>query len=396
MKIQVVSQFYYPDNFKINEITEELTRLGHEVKVLTGLPDYTTGNIPKEYRLFRNRKQNVLGAEIKRVPIIARRKGAAFRAFNYASFIVTSSLHAIFSKKPDCDAIFVYETSPVFQALPAIIWKKRTGIKLVLYCCDLWPESMKAWGVKENSLIYRMVKSFSGWLYRSCDVVAITSKPFKEYLVDICRVDSDKIVYLPQHADDIYSDIVGEYEYNGTIDFLFAGNIGAVQNIDCIIEATELIEKDKDFVVHILGDGSELAKCKNMVSSKKLDDKIVFHGRVPQMDTKKYYKLADCFLLTLSADSFIGMTLPAKAQGYLSAGKPIAAAINGAAREMIEAADCGEAAAAGDAKGLAEKMSIIVDDFESYKQKGINGRKYYEKNYTKEIFIESMLNILKD
>jgi len=396
MVIQIVSQFYYPDNFKINEITEELTKLGHEVNVLTGLPDYSTGQIPKEYKLFKNRKQNVFGASIKRVPIIARRRGVIFRALNYASFIITSSLHAIFRKKSDCDVLFVYETSPVFQALPAIIWKKRTGKKLLLYCCDLWPESMKAWGVKESNIVFKMVKSFSGWLYRSCDVVAITSKPFRDYLIDVCGVDNKKIVYLPQHADDIYKDIVGNYDDNGVVDFLFAGNVGAVQNIDCIIEATALINKDKKFKVHILGDGSELDNCKKLTSSKGLGDKIIFHGRVPQMETKKYYKMADCFLLTLSSGNSIGLTLPAKAQGYLSAGKPIAAAIDGAANEMIRIANCGEVVKASDAKALAEKMSLIIDNFDNYKQKGLNGRRYYEENYTKEIFMNSLLSILKD
>lgn len=395
MKIQIVSEYFYPDNFRINDIVLALTKQGHAVSVLTGLPDYATGYIPCEYHKFQRRKENILGADVHRVSMMARRTGTLFRMLNYGTFLFTSTLYALFTKRPNCDVIFVYETSPIFQALPAIVFKKRTKKKLVLYCCDLWPESMKAWGIQESNPIFKAVKWISGWIYRQCDIVAITSTPFRSYLTTVCGVDDQKIVYLPQHAEDDYADIACQYEDNDCIDFVFAGNIGSVQNVDIILRASAKINVDKHFMVHIVGDGSELENCKQLATELNLNSNIIFHGRYPLSEMKQFYKITDCFLLTLRSGDFIGKTLPAKAQGYLCAGKPIVAAIDGAGREMIEESDCGEVVAASDVDGLALSMTKVIDNFDFYKTKGKNGRKFYEQNYTKEIFMRHLLNILE-
>lgn len=394
MKIWVVTQFYYPDNFRINDIGSELVRQGHTVSVLTGLPDYTTSRIPQEYRWLKKRHETINGVKITRVPTIARRQGIMWRMVNYFSFSLSSSLYALYADK-NVDSIFVYGMSPIFQALPAIVFKKRTKKKLVLYCCDLWPESMKAWGIQESNPVFKAVKWISGWIYRQCDIVAITSTPFRSYLTTVCGVDDQKIVYLPQHAEDDYADIACQYEDNDCIDFVFAGNIGSVQNVDIILRASAKINVDKHFMVHIVGDGSELENCKQLATELNLNSNIIFHGRYPLSEMKQFYKITDCFLLTLRSGDFIGKTLPAKAQGYLCAGKPIVASIDGAGREMIEESDCGEVVAASDVDGLALSMTKVIDNFDFYKTKGKNGRKFYEQNYTKEIFMRHLLNILE-
>ncbi len=394
MNIVVVSEYFYPDNFGINNIVEELVKAGHHVQVLTGLPDYTTFRIPKEYKWFRKRREDFHGASIIRVPTIARRHGVFFRALSYGSFIISSYLYACFCSKTDIDAIFVYQTSPVFQGIPARKLKKRTGKKLVLYCCDLWPESLKAWNVKEKSLLFRMVRRMSEKIYQSCDTIAISSKPFRNYLKEVCGVQEQCITYLPQHAEDLYRDVCGKYEENGQIDFLFAGNVGAVQNIDCIIRAIPYVRTKAPFQVHIVGDGSELEACKQLAQQLHVTDRVRFYGRYPQSEMKRFYQMADCFLLTLRGGDFIGLTLPAKSQSYLSAGKPIVAAIDGAGREVIQEADCGECVPAGDYLGLGESMTQVVEHFDRYRQKGRNGRKFYEENYTREKFMESLKKLL--
>ena len=396
MNILVTSLCFYPDNFRINDIVDELVKQGHNVTVLTGLPDYTTSKIPREYKWFRNRRQRIFGAKVIRVPIIARRQGLFFRILNYSSFVITSSIYALFTKCKDIDAIFSYQTSPVFQSIPALIFRKRTKKKFVLYCCDIWPECLKAWNVKEDSIVFKIVHWISKKIYNSCDTLAISSTSFREYLTNVCEVNDDKIKYLPQHAEDLYSDICGEYVDNGCVDFLFAGNIGAVQNIDCILKAVKQVKTEKEFKVHIVGDGSSLQECKLLVKELEIEDRVVFHGRHPLEKMEDFYKMADCFLLTLRGDSFIGMTLPAKAQGYLSAGKPILGAIDGSAQEMIVEADCGECVNAGDFITLAQKMEHIIENFDQYKIKGLNGRRFYEENFTKEKFMDNMLKLLRN
>jgi glycosyltransferase involved in cell wall biosynthesis len=393
MKILIITQYFYPDNFLINEIASELVRFGHQVKVLTGLPDYSTSKIPREYKWFRKRRESYNGATIYRVPTFARRTGAFFRILNYMSFVCSASLYALFANK-DIDVIWVYAMSPVFQGIPAMVYKWRTGKKSVHYCMDLWPESLKAWSVSEKSLTFKTVKKISGYIYRGCDIVAVTSMPFQQYLIDVCGVDSAKIAYLPQHSDDLYAGIVGRYQDNDCTDFLFAGNLGAVQDIHVIIRAAAIVKTNKKFCVHIVGDGSELTKLKDLAKFLELGSRVIFHGRHSLEDMRTFYRMADCFLLTLRGGDFIGMTLPTKAQGYLCAGKPVLAAIDGSGKELIEQSGCGEVVPAGDVEGLAEKMVKIIENPEKYKDKGRNGRIFYEKHFTKDIFMGRLLELL--
>ena len=395
MKILVLSQYFHPENFRINDICLELVKKGHQVNVLTGLPDYKSGQVPKEYKHFRNRKENWHGVKIARVPIIARRTGTFFRLLNYCSYVATSCTYALFHKKEECDAIFVYQTSPVFQAIAGIIYKAKFKKKLVLYCCDIWPECVKAWNIGENKYIFRMVKKISSWIYNKCDSICITSKPFKKYLHEVCGVPLNKITYLPQHAEDIYSTYRGQYIDNNCIDFVFAGNIGAVQDIQCIIRACKRIQPTENYCVHIVGDGSELENCKRLVNELQLEDKIIFCGRHPIEEMPRFYKLADCFLLTLKGDTSIGLTLPAKRQGYLSAGKPIIWAVEGAAYDVIWEAEGGVAVSSGDDLALSQAMLDVIRNPSLYRNKGEKGSQYYTTHFSKDVFIMSLLKVLK-
>ncbi len=395
MHIVVFSMMYAPDDFKINDIVLELIRQGHSVKVVTGLPDYATSHIPGEYRWFRKRHEKMVRYEVRRLPIIARRHGVLFRMFNYLSYVVSGSIYALFCRKKDTDAILVYETSPIFQAIPALIFKKLAHRPLTLYCCDVWPACVQAWNVSEHSFFYRFSLRASRFIYRRCDTVAVSSRPFIPYLHEVCGVDKERMPYLPQHAEDLYSDICGVYEEDGCTDFLFAGNIGAVQDVECIIKATARLPGELPFKVHIVGAGSNLNACKQLVEQLSLQNKVVFHGRHPQSQMPRYYKMADCMLLTLRGGDMIGETLPAKAQSYLSVGKPIVGAIDGAGREMIIEADCGEGVPAGDNEALAAAMRRVIEHPAVYRQKGQNGRRFFEENYTKALFMQRLMALLQ-
>ncbi len=395
MHIVVFSMMYAPDDFKINDIVLELIRQGHSVKVVTGLPDYATSHIPGEYRWFRKRHEKMVRYEVRRLPIIARRHGVLFRMLNYLSYVVSGSIYALFCRKKGTDAILVYETSPIFQAIPALIFKKLAHRPLTLYCCDVWPACVQAWNVSEHSFFYRFSLRASRFIYRRCDTVAVSSRPFIPYLHEVCGVDKERMPYLPQHAEDLYSDICGVYEEDGCTDFLFAGNIGAVQDVECIIKATARLPGELPFKVHIVGAGSNLNACKQLVEQLSLQNKVVFHGRHPQSQMPCYYKMADCMLLTLRGGDMIGETLPAKAQSYLSVGKPIVGAIDGAGREMIIEADCGEGVPAGDDEALAAAMRRVIEHPAVYRQKGQNGRRFFEENYTKALFMQRLMALLQ-
>ena len=388
MKILVVCQYYYPEQFKINDICEQLVIDGHSVTVLTGLPNYPTGKISEEYQWGRKRKETINGVKVLRCFEIGRKIGVIGMALNYASYMLSALVKMFFFKK-DFDVIFVYQLSPVFMALPGVVLKRLSHKPLYLYCCDIWPESLKNYISDEKSLIYRTVSKFSSYLYSKCDVITVTSKPFIEYFNKAHSIPINRITYNPQHAEDIYLDMDFSSEDEVT-DFVFMGNIGIVQDIDCILDAAEKIKETPNFKVHFVGDGSYLGTSKELVQQKGLGDIVVFHGRHPLEKMPEFYRLADVCLLTLKHDSLVGMTMPSKLQGYMAAGKAVIGAINGAAQEVIEESKCGVCVKASDSFALSEAMKDYIQNLDKYKDCGENGRDYFKKHFTKDIYMKKL------
>jgi len=392
MKILVVCQYYYPEQFRINDICEQLVQDGHSVTVLTGLPNYPMGKVPNEYRWGRKRKETINGVKVLRCLEIGRKSGVVGMALNYASYMLSASVKALFLKK-DFDIIFIYQLSPVFMALPGVVLKKRSNKPLYLYCCDIWPESLKNYISGENGFVYKAVGKFSSYLYSQCDAITVTSKSFIEYFNQSHSIPIERITYNPQHAEDIYLGMDFSSEDHVT-DFVFMGNIGFAQDIDCILDAAEKIKDIPKFKVHFVGDGSYLESSKELVRQKGLDDIVVFHGRHPLEKMPNFYRLADACLLTLKDESLVGLTMPSKLQGYMAAGKAVIGAINGAAQEVISESKCGVCVNASDSNAMSEVMKDFIDNPNKYKDCGKNGRDYFKQHYTKDIFMDKLENIL--
>lgn len=395
MKIQFVCQYYYPDNFLINEISQELVNRGHEVYVLTGLPDYSTGNIPKEYKSFRNRKETINGVKVVRVPTIARKKSKLLRAINYISFYVSSSLYAMFNHF-DCDLVFVYQLAPVLMANAGIIIKKKTKKPMLLYCLDPWPDQLKVWNVNENNIIYKIVAQYCKYAYNKADLVAVSSKSFISYLNNENKVDKDKIVYLPQHSEKI--DIVdGRNANKQGIDFVYAGSIGIQQNLECLLKAITEISTNKKYHFHICGDGTEFNRCKELSNELHISEYVNFYGRIGKKELSNIYSAADAFVIMLAPEKTIGFsanTVPARFQSYLSMGKPIIASIDGETKQIIENINCGLVSNAGDIKQLAENITEFINNKNDYLACGANAINYFNNNYTKDIVMNTLENIL--
>lgn len=393
MNILVVSQCFYPDNYHINHIVQDMCSRGHTVTVVTGKPDYATSRVPKEYKWFRKHHEYLGTVEVWRVPIFARRHGAIMRFFNYLSFIITGSIFCSFKNFNSFDVIYIWGASPITMAIPAIVLKYRYKKPIFYYCLDLWPESMKAFNVGEKNIVFRTVKILCKWIYSKFDKVAVTSKPFIEYIKTVNEYNKD-ITYLPQYGADEYLDKNFTTTDNGIVDFVWAGNIGYVQNIETLINAVEKIKDEPNFIVHIVGDGSAKKHYEELVNKKQLNNKIIFYGRVPFADMEKYYKLADACLLTLDGSNKIGETLPVKMQGYMAAGKPVIAAINGAGQQTIKESNCGLVVDYNDSEGLANIMLNFIKNKEKYSSCGENARKYFKENFTKEKHFEVLEQLL--
>lgn len=368
LRILVVTQCFYPDIYAVNDIVEEMVKRGHKVTVLTGLPDYTTSKIPPEYRHGKRRHEHYKGADVYRVQTIARHHGPIWRSLNYLSFVVTGSLRAWtqdFTKtEAGFDVIYVWEVSPVTMAVPAIRLAKRYRKPLFLYCMDIWPECVKAMGITESNPAFPLIHAWSRLIYNACDHIAVSSKPFFTYLEKMNRVPLSRMSYLPQYADDalLLSDFTKQPD--GHVDFLFIGNIGKAQKLDCLIRAMSVFREKKDdsssaahkVTLHIVGGGSDEERIRELAHRLGLTDRIRFYGPKPAAEAAQYYKKADVCVLTLDGSTQIGDTLPGKLQTYMAAGKPIIAAANGATKEIIEESCCGICTPAGDDRALGEAL----------------------------------------
>lgn len=372
LRILVVTQCFYPDIYAVNDIVEEMVKRGHKVTVLTGLPDYTTSKIPPEYRHGKRRHEHYKGADVYRVQTIARHHGPIWRSLNYLSFVVSGSFRAWtqdFTKtEAGFDVIYVWEVSPVTMAVPAIRLAKRYRKPLFLYCMDIWPECVKAMGITESNPAFPLIHAWSRLIYNACDHIAVSSKPFFTYLEKMNRVPLSRMSYLPQYADDalLLSDFTKQPD--GHADFLFIGNIGKAQKLDCLIRAMSVFKKREDdssvahkVTLHIVGGGSDEERIRGLAHRLGLTDQIRFYGPKPAAEAAQYYKKADVCVLTLDGSTHIGDTLPGKLQTYMAAGKPVIAAANGATKEIIEESCCGICTPAGDDRALGEALLYAAE-----------------------------------
>lgn len=390
MKILVVCQYYYPEPFRISDICETLVNKGNDVTVLTGLPNYPEGRVLDDYRNGKKRRETINGVKILRTFEIGR-GNSSFRLFlNYISFAMSASVKALLMKE-EFDVVLVNQLSPVLMGIPAIVYKKKHHKKLLLYCLDLWPASLAAGGISEESIIYKLFFRISRWIYRSADQVLVTSSMFKEYFDNNLRLNTNQIKHLPQYAEDLFSEKVSGLQNNKT-NFVFAGNIGDMQSVDTIIKTANEMRNDSNILFHIVGDGSKLDYCKQLSNELKLEN-LVFYGRRPVSEMPHFYGMADAMLITLKDNKNLSYTLPGKVQSYMAAGKPIIGAINGETKRVIEESRCGLCCSAEDYKGLA-KLVLEFSNSVNKEEMANNSLSFYRSNFSKERFMSVLEDIL--
>lgn len=410
MKILVVCQYYYPEPFRIHEVCAELVNRGHEVTVLTGLPNYPMGIIPDEYKGRQHRDEVMDGVHVVRVTEIPRKRGKIGLAKNYVSFVFFGSLKALTMKK-DFDAIFVYQLSPVLMAIPAYVAKWFSKCKkLCIYCLDLWPESLSSLGISHDSGFYGFMKRVSVRIYKGAGSIGYTSRMFEKYFREYLGIGDKRFVHIPQFADEIFShmeedsDETENTDVNGILDntknsdnsryinFVFAGNVGEMQSVDTIIKAAALVRNER-IRWYIVGDGFALESCKKLCDDMGLNEKVIFVGRRPVEEMPKFYKMADAMIVTLADNETISYTLPGKIQSYMAAGKPILAAANGETAHVINEAGCGLCAPSEDAEAFAKIADEMAgSDFERYKTAS---ERYYDEHFTKKLHVDLIEEMLE-
>lgn len=388
-KILVICQYYKPEPFRISDICEEMVRRGHEVQVVTGYPNYPEGVLYEGYGKGKHIDEVINGVKVHRCFTIPRETGTIKRILNYYSYAASSTQY-VFSKKcvasdgKPFDVVFCNQLSPIMMAYAAIAYKRKFKVPIIMYCLDLWPESLIAGGIARTSSIYKFFHRISKNIYSQMDNILISSQMFSDYLRDEFAIKSKKIEYLPQYAEGIF-DQIPPREEDGTYHFMFAGNIGAVQSVMTVIRAAEQL-KDEPVKFHIVGGGTDLDRLKGLAEGL---ENVVFYGRRPLEEMPDFYSKADAMLVTLVADPVLSLTLPGKVQSYMAVGKPIIGAIDGETKEVIEASQCGFC-------GKAENVDELVVNIKKFirsdrrKEMGQNARKYYEENFEEKLFMDKL------
>lgn len=400
MKLLLVSPHFFPENFKCNDLAFELAAKGHDVTVLSDIPNYPQGKYFKGYSLFRRRKEVVNGVTVYRAIVIPRGNATAVRlAFNYASFVLFASVIALylaFFKK--FDAVIVHETSPITVGIPACIVKKIQRIPMLFWVLDLWPESLSAAGGIENKQVIGFFTWLTKRIYHNSDKILISSKGFEQSIREKGPF-ADKIHYYPNWADRALGE---KKEYTlpempeGFI-VMFAGNIGEAQDFDHLMEAARLLKEETGIHFVLVGDGRKRPWVEDFIARHSLEKTVHWVGRHPLEAMPVFFARANAMIVSLKDQLIFNLTAPAKIQAYMSAGKPIVMMQNGEGPRIIREADCGYAVPAGDAAGFAELIRKMAQmPAEELERMGASGKAYCQEHFQLDKSIDQMCQWLDE
>jgi glycosyltransferase involved in cell wall biosynthesis len=399
MRILIITQYFWPENFKINTLSIELKNNGHEVIVLTGLPNYPNGRIFKDYSFWKNNDEKWSGIKIYRSKLIPRFSGKGFFLFlNYISFAFFS-LFKLLSLDKTPDLIFVYEPSPITVGIPALAATyKFKRVPIFFWVQDLWPDSLKDTGAINSKFVLNSVDKLTKFIYKKSEVILVQSKAFTNY-INKQGVPLNKIIYFPNPTEKFYNIAVTKKEYSNLFpkgfNLIFAGNIGEAQSFDTLIDAAHKLKQLKYPIYwNILGDGRSKEEFIKKIVLLQLEDNFKFMGSFKSEEMPMFFACADALVVSLKKSKIFSLTIPAKVQSYLACGKPIIGSIDGEGAKIITESGAGYASPSEDSDNLV--MNIIklykLTDFERATL-GKNGRAYFEKEFSMEILISKLENI---
>ena len=359
MNILIVTPHFHPENFRINDFALEFVKRGHQISVLTAVPDYPSGIFFNGYGIFKKTRENYKGIHIYRAPLIPRGSGSNLRlALNYISYVIGAVFTSLFILRKKLDIIFVFEPSPITVGLPAIFIKKIKRIPICFWVLDLWPESVVSAGNLKSGLIPKLLNPIVKFIYHHCDKILVSSNGFIKSIVSK-GVGAGKIEFFPQWAEPIFRPVEKKCELlpkiipKESFKIMFAGNIGEAQDFPAILNAAKLLKSEKNIHWIIIGNGRRAEWVKNQIIEYGLQDYVHMLGRHPIEKMPDYYALADAMLFSLKDEYIFSITIPAKVQSYLACGKPILAMVNGEAANVINDNNAGYTCVAGDYNTLA-------------------------------------------
>jgi colanic acid biosynthesis glycosyl transferase WcaI len=365
VRLLIVTQYFWPENFRINDLVTGLAERGHEIVVLTGFPNYPDGAVFPAFRAKPGAFSKFGNVRVERVPLVARGRGGFRLMVNYASFALTASALGAWRLRGErFDAIFAYEPSPITVGIPAAVLRRLKRAPLAFWVLDLWPETLQAIGAVRSAALLAAVGKLVGFVYRRCDLILAQSRSFIPQIAKYLPRD-ERVAYFPAWAEAALEAAAPEPSaavpsIPGSFNVMFAGNIGDAQDFPAILAAAESLRDRRDIRWLIVGDGRAAAWVAAEVQRRNLGDRFLLLGRHPLEEMPQFYRHADALLVSLRNEPVFALTLPGKLQSYLAAGIPVLAMVNGEAADVVRRSGGGLTCAAGDTAGLAAAVRELA------------------------------------
>lgn len=404
MRLLVVSQYFWPENFRVNELVSDLVKRGHSITVLTGRPNYPQGEVFAEYQQNPGAFTQYHGAEVLRVPLRPRGKGSLRLVLNYWSFVFWGSLLGPWLLRGRAfDAIFVFETSPITSALPALLlrWIKRAP--LAMWVLDLWPDTLSAVGVVRSPRVLGWVGQLVRFIYKRCDRILAQSRAFFP-AIERWSDGLDRLRYLPAWAEAVFEGDLAQAEmapelasYRDGFNVMFAGNMGEAQDFPAILDAADNLRERADIRWLIVGDGRMTDWVRDEIIRRGLTNRVFLLGRHPLERMPSFFAGADALLVSLRAEPIFAMTIPGKVQTYLAAGKPVLGMLDGEGARVIQEAGAGLVCPAGDGRELARCVErLAAMDKHTRMRMGASGQTYGSREFDRDLIIGRLESLLLD
>lgn len=402
MKILVLSQYFWPESFIINDIVSALDEQGHEVVVATGKPNYPDGKVFEGYRAAGIQRERYLGhIEVLRVPLWPRGQGGAKNlALNYLSFVLAGLFCLPWMlRKREFDAILVFAPSPITQTIPAILLKWLKKARLALWVQDLWPESLSATGFVTNRRALKVVGWMVRAIYHHCDTLLVQSRAFVEPVTRYAV--REKIQYCPNSMDvrRQKSEVPIPPELGELLEkhfcVVFAGNLGTAQALETIVQAAVHLRDDPQIRLVLVGSGSRLAWLKAQQQAHGLDN-LIIPGRYPMEAMSQIFERAAGLLVSLNDEEAFAQTVPSKIQAYLAAGRPIIACMNGEGARVVCEARAGVASPAEQVLPLVANIRLLKALGETERAAmGRSGKAYFDANFEMTAQVARLVELLQ-
>ncbi len=393
MKILIITQYFYPETFRVNTLCAELVRRGNEVTVLTGYPQYPIGKIYDGYGFNKPYDKEWNGARIERIKMRPRGKTPIGLFWNCYSF-VQEGKKWVKRCKDKYDAVYVFEVSPVTVGLPAVAYKKKFGTPIYFNVQDLWPENAEIVLGITNKLIIGTINKIVNKIYSASDKILCSSQSFVNNIANR-GVPAEKLMFWPQFCTepDFINMTKPECYCDEHFNIVFTGNIGEAQGLDLLVDTAAKL-KDTNVRWFLVGDGRAREKLENKVYENNLEDIVTFVGKVSEEEADRYIHFADCAYLSFKKNKLFDMTLPAKLQSYMACGTPILAAAGGESARVINEAQCGFVCEQ-DTDSLAHMVKNVVLTSTELDVMRNNARRYFTEHFATELVIgelETMMN----